>query len=117
MKYKDLRPSHLQMFAHISFEGISIVELASKLNISKQAVSKMANDLLNAGVLIKKTIPRINAHFLSLLIRKKNAGIHEGMKHLKSVDEMIVSLFGDKKSKILLKQILEIIHFYEEKGP
>ena len=77
----------------------------------------MVNDLLNAGVLIKKDNPEDKRSSLITFDTNKNAGIYEGMKHLKTVDEMIISLFGDKKSKTLLKHLLEIIEFYEEKGP
>ena len=54
MGANKLRPSHLQLFAYIPFSGITIVELANKANISKQAVSAMVKELLNEKILIKR---------------------------------------------------------------
>ena len=47
MSFPHLRPSHLQLFAHIPFNGITVVELAKKMNISKQAVSKSIKELID----------------------------------------------------------------------
>src|SRR5690349_18386566 len=40
-----LRRSHMALFPHIALEGTRISDLAEKLGISKQAVSKLVDDL------------------------------------------------------------------------
>ena len=90
-----LKPSHMQLFPAIPFEGISIVKLAKKLEISKQAVSALVSDMLDMKILKKFDM-------------KKNSGILKGMKLLSELDNDLIELLGDKKA-ILVNQALKDI--------
>lgn len=109
IKYNNLKPSHLQLFAHIPFEGITVVELASKMQISKQAVSVMVKELLAAKLLIKKNNPDDKRSFLITFSQSKSTGIMRGMKHLKEMDNAIVSILGKKQAKQLQSLLDKLI--------
>jgi len=108
-----LRPSHLQLFPYIPFAGITIVELAQKANISKQAVSVMVKELLREKILIRKENPNDKRSFLLFFNNNKSSGIFKGMKLLKGLDEEIIKLLGTKRSKNLHLELLKIIDKYE----
>jgi DNA-binding MarR family transcriptional regulator len=105
----DLRQSHMQLFPLIPFEGITIVELADRLNISKQAVSVLVKDLLDKRILVKIDHPIDKRSFLVTFNQKKGANIFQGMKLLSQLDEKIIEKFGERKAKDLNKMLNIII--------
>lgn len=106
---KNLKPSHLDLMAHIEFEGITVVDIAKKANISKQAVSILVNEMVEFGVLIKKNNPHDKRSFLVCFNEESNVSVYEGMKFLASLDREIIKLLGDKKSKTVLMALNQII--------
>lgn len=112
MKYEKLKPSHLQLFAHIPFEGITIVELAKKLEISKQAVSKLVADLVDEGLLIKKENPNDSRSFLVTFELGERSMLFKGMRELSNLDSELESLLGVKNTKSLQKMLTKIIEAF-----
>ena len=108
-----LRPSHLQLFAYIPFSGITIVELAQKANISKQAVSVMVKELLNEKILIKKDNQSDKRSFLVYFNEDKRSGIFKGMQMLKKLDSEFINILGEKGTKGFHSSLLKIIEKYE----
>src|SRR5687767_5992454 len=53
----SLRRSHLALFPHIALEGTRISDLADKLGISKQAISKLVDELEQHDVLARTADP------------------------------------------------------------
>ena len=115
LKIDNLRPSHLQLFAHIPFEGITTVELAEKMNISKQAVSKSVNELLEFGVLIKKDNPVDSRSFLITFSKKDKSSLFQGMQELAKLDSEIESLLGKKETKKLRETLTSVISHFEHR--
>ena len=109
MGANKLRPSHLQLFAYIPFSGITIVDLAQKTKISKQAVSAMVKELLNEKILIKKDNENDKRSFLVHFNKDKRSGIFKGMQLLKKLDSEFIELLGDKGTKSLHSSLITII--------
>ena len=109
-----LKPSHFQLFPHIPFDGITIIELSQIMNISKQAVSQLVNELINLGILKKRSNPNDRRSVLISFNTKGNVSIMEGMKSLKGLDSKIESILGLNGSKKFNKQLLEIISNFGE---
>lgn len=108
----DLRPAHLELMAHIEFEGSTIVDIAAKAGISKQAVSVLVKEMLGFEVLKRLPHPTDKrASLISFNLESKN-NIFKGMQFLASLDKDIIEALGEKQSKVFLKQLLKIItHF------
>jgi DNA-binding MarR family transcriptional regulator len=106
---EGLKPSHFQCFPHIPFEGISIVELAQKMSVSKQAVSQLVNELIHLKVLLKSNNPVDRRSVLVTFNTKGNLNIMEGMKSLKVLDSQIESVLGLNSTKKFNKQLQDII--------
>lgn len=111
---EGLKPSHFQCFPYIPFDGITIINLAQTMNISKQAVSQLVNELINLGVLKKSNNPSDRRSVLITFNTKGKASIMEGMKSLKGLDSHIESILGKNDSKKFNKQLLEIISNFGE---
>ena len=45
-----LRLAHTQLFPHITFEGIRLTEVAKRLEVTKQAISPLVDELVDAGM-------------------------------------------------------------------
>lgn len=106
---EGLRHSHLQLFAHIPFSGTTVVELAKEMNISKQAVSVLVNDLIEFNILLKKDNPSDKRSFLVSFNEDKGSGVFQGMKLLKSLDIELENLLGKNKSKQFQESLLKVI--------
>jgi DNA-binding MarR family transcriptional regulator len=104
-----LKPSHMQLFPVIPFGGISIVELAKKLEISKQAVSILVNDMLDMKILKKFDHPSDKRSFIIKFDMKKNSSLIKGMGLLSKLDNELIVLLGEKKVKLVNQALLEII--------
>ncbi|MFT6632713.1 MAG: DNA-binding MarR family transcriptional regulator [Bacteriovoracaceae bacterium] len=105
----ELKPSHLQLFAYIPFEGITVVDLATKMKISKQAVSVLVNDLIEAKVFLKKSHPTDKRSFLITFNEKGDRNIFKGMKLLKELDDELELIVGKKNTKLVQSSLLKII--------
>ena len=55
--FKDLKNSQVFCLAHIDLNGTSIVDLAERSNVSKQAVSKLVSELVALGYLSTSQAP------------------------------------------------------------
>ncbi|OUR95860.1 hypothetical protein A9Q84_15285 [Halobacteriovorax marinus] len=111
---EELRPSHVALFAHIPFEGITIVDLAKRAQITKQAVSVLVNFLLERDVLIKMDNPNDKRSILVSFNQSKGAAVMKGMKLIKKHDKELIELLGIKNSKTTLASLLKVIEVYGE---
>jgi DNA-binding MarR family transcriptional regulator len=58
--YTSLSARHLQVFEHLDTEGVSIIQLAQRAGISKQAMSKMVKEVAHEGFVNVVTDDRDN---------------------------------------------------------
>ena len=107
--WEDLKPSHLQLFAYIPFKGITVIDLANKMNISKQAVSVLVNDLIKAKVFLKKSHPTDKRSFFITFNEVGDRSIFKGMKLLKDLDHELELMVGKKNTKMVQLSLLKII--------
>lgn len=111
---EELKQSHVNLFPYIPFGGITVVGLAKKARISKQAVSVLVNELINKNVLVKIDNPDDKRSFLVSFKQGKSAPIFKGMHLLKGLDKELIELLGAKNSKNTHKDLLKIIEKFQE---
>jgi len=109
----DLKPSHLNLFSYIPFTGISVVELAKKVGVSKQAISVLVNELIDKDVLMKKEHPTDKRSSLICFNEESSEGIYQGMNILKELDQDLVKIMGKANTKIVLNSLLKVIQKFE----
>jgi DNA-binding MarR family transcriptional regulator len=110
---KDLKQSHVNLFPFIPFGGITIVNLAKRAGVSKQAVSVLVNELIDRQVLHKMDNPEDKRSFLISFNQEKSAPIFKGMKLLKDLDQELMKLLGANASKSTHKALLKVISKFE----
>lgn len=111
---KNFRPSHFNLIAHIPFEGITIVDLAKKANISKQATSVMVKSMLDEKILIKIENAKDKRSFLVTFDQSKKSKVFNGMKVAASLDEEFTKFLSESEVKGLGKILDKIIHYYSD---
>jgi DNA-binding MarR family transcriptional regulator len=72
--YHSLSARHLQVFEHLDTEGVSIIQLAQRAGISKQAMSKMVKEVAHEGFVDVVTDERDNRVQL-VNVTQKGAGL------------------------------------------
>ena len=56
--WDNIRPEHLRLISIISLEPVNINELSKRARVTKQAMSKMVNDLISKGFIAYETDPK-----------------------------------------------------------
>ena len=108
-EFRGLRKSHLALFPHIDFDGTRITELAERLDISKQAVSQLVDELAAAGLLSREADP---ADGRAKLVRFTPLGlrrIQEGLSLLNSVEDELAGVLGRREMRALRAPLRALI--------
>lgn len=51
--YSDLRLPHFQILPHMNVEGARMIDIAQRMNLTRQAISQIADDLEDKGYLLR----------------------------------------------------------------
>jgi len=103
-----LRRSHMSLFPHIALEGTRITELADKLSISKQAVSKLVDDLEQLGVVARRDDPEDARARLVAFTKLGREGLFTGLSVLSELEQELVSMLGEPRFDQLRAALLDI---------
>lgn len=103
-----LRRSHMSLFPHISLEGTRITELADKLGITKQAISKLVDDLEQTGIVSRKEDPDDARARLVMFTRRGREGFFEGLSVLHELETELLTLLGKTRLGQLRSALLDI---------
>lgn len=109
----ELRPAHIDLLAFISFGGITIVEISKKMDISKQAVSVLVNEMIEFGVLKKLDNPKDKRSFLVSFNQESDTGVFFGLSFLSELDEELKKTIGKKNSNLVLSSLLKVISKFD----
>jgi DNA-binding MarR family transcriptional regulator len=103
-----LRRSHTSLFPHIALEGTRITELADRLGITKQAVSKLVDDLEAVGVLTREPDPEDARARRVQFTKRGKEGFFEGLTVLRGLEQELAGWVGNKRMKQLRTTLLTI---------
>lgn len=105
-----LRRSHMSLFPHIALEGgTRVTELSDKLGISKQAVSKLVDDLVELDVLTRAPDPDDARAARVMFTRRGREGFFRGLAVLRELEDELAGWLGDKRMEQLRSALL-IVH-------
>jgi DNA-binding MarR family transcriptional regulator len=108
-KGPPLRRSHTSLLPHIALRGTRITDLAEKLGITKQAVSKLVDDLEALGMLAREPDPEDARARLVVFTKRGKEGLFEGLAVLGALEAELASWVG-KTRMAQLRAALLIIH-------
>ena len=106
--WDDIRPDHLRLISIISSETVNINELSKRARVSKQAMSKMVNDLISKGVIAFETDPK-DSRSKIISITKEGVEFMEYFKGCaKLVEKKFENIIGVKKTQQLIDILAEL---------
>lgn len=104
-----LRQAHTQLFPHITRDGVRLTELATRLDVSKQAIGPLVDDLVAAGVVARVPDP---ADARAKLIRWTPAGLRaleHGIGVLAALEAELAARVGKQRLKTLADTLADLI--------
>lgn len=111
-----LRRSHMALFPHIALEGTRITDLADKLVISKQAVSKLVDDLEQHGVLARMPDPGDARARLVSFTRRGREGFFDGLAVLRELEQTVSGWLGEERFEQLRAALLTLHDKLQDDG-
>ena len=114
--YNDFKIGHCMVMLNLESEGITAAELAKKVNVSKQAMSKLVQELIEKGFVISVKHPQDHR---ATLIRATEEGLRffEALMICRKKVELEMSqVIGEEKLSQLHLILREILDHYELVG-
>ena len=97
----DITLRHFVIIPHIDHSGIRAVEIARQVGISKQAVSKLVDELVQKGYLELKADPTDGRALLVFMSHKGNDFLKLAIKHTQQVEKQWQNQVGKNEFHIL----------------
>lgn len=111
------RPSHMALFPHLSLEGSRITALAEQMQISKQAVGQVVEELEEMGVVCRVPDPSDGRAKLVQFTPAGRKGMLQGLDLLKRMEEDVSAVVGAKRMKELGATLGRLLtHIDDERG-
>lgn len=106
--WDTIRPDHLRLISIISTEQLNINELSKRARVSKQAMSKMVNDLISKGFIAFETDPN-DSRSKIISITKEGVDFMTYFKGCaKLVEKRFEEIIGVKKTQQLIHILAEL---------
>jgi DNA-binding MarR family transcriptional regulator len=102
------RPASMALLPHVALEGTRVVDLADKLQISKQAVSKRVAELVEEGIFELVDDPSDGRARLVRFTAHGKAAIHHGLGVLASLERELGERIGPDRLAELHRTLLEL---------
>jgi DNA-binding MarR family transcriptional regulator len=103
------RPSTMALFPHIALEGTRIVDLADRLQITKQAVSKRVGELVEHGIVEVVADPADGRAKLVRFTAHGLAAIHHGLGVLNGIERELAERIGTERMTAL-RETLDLLN-------
>lgn len=113
---EGLREAHLRLFPFIALEGTRLTDLATRLGVTKQAVSQLVADLEALGVLEKRPDPLDGRARLITFSERGREGLLHGLGLLAEVEGELRDALGDATLDALHEALLAL-HDHLEPPP
>jgi len=114
--YPGFNHSHLPLFMSIGTTGISNNELAEKLNVTKQATSKIIKEL-EAIDMVKSEKSQTDARAVMLFLTSEGEKYYQYLKtQLYQLEEQYKKLVGAKNYEIAIDVMVKLVNFHEQQN-
>ena len=107
------RQALANLLPHIALEGTRLTELAERVGVSKQAVSKLVAEFVDQGMLELSADPEDGRAKLVRFTPRGVDGIRQGLAVLASVEEEIASKVGKKQMLALREGLVAMLDALE----
>jgi|SRR6185437_3166941 len=116
LHYPGFNHAHLPLFMSIGTAGISNNELAEKLNVTKQATSKIVKEL-EAINMVRSEKSQADARSAMLFLTGEGEKYYQYLKaQIYQLEEQYKKLVGAKNYEIAVDVMLKLIDFHEKQN-
>lgn len=110
----EFNNAHLPLLMSIGTDGISNNELAAKLNVTKQATSKIIKELETTNM-VKSEKSEKDARVAMLYLTSEGENFYHHIKgQVMELEEQYKKVVGAKNYEIAIDVMLKLIKFHEE---
>lgn len=108
--------SHLPLFMSIGRSGISNSMLADRLNVTKQATSKIIKELESLNM-VRSEKSQTDARSMTLYLTSDGEKFYQHVKtQILKLEEQYKKLVGAKNYEIAIDVMLQLINFHEKEN-
>ena len=111
--YQDVRVGHIIALVHIDFEGISLNHLAINAGITKQGMSKIVKELVDAGYVVTEKSLTDARSFNVLLTNKGYDALSMWKECTQHVDKEFTKIVGSERLEQLKDILSVLVNHYE----
>ena len=98
---EDITLRHFVIIPHIDHQGARAVEISRQVGISKQAVSKLIDELVQKGYLELKADPSDGRAHLVFMSNKGNEFLKSAIKYTQQVEKQWAAEVGEQEFKTM----------------
>jgi len=106
--FSALKQSYTNLFPHLDFEGVRVVELSTKLDISKQAVSQTLAELAALGVVELVPDPDDGRAKLARFTKRGGRALAQGLGVLRTIEDELEEAIGSTHTRALHRALLAL---------
>ncbi len=106
--WDGIRPDHMRLLSILSLEPMNINELSKRARVSKQAMSKMVNDLIAKNFIAFEVDPRDSRSKLITITKESVDFLEYLLQCNKLVEERFKGIIGVKKTEQLIALLSEL---------
>lgn len=103
-----LKGAHTALLPHLDYDGVRVVDLARRLEISKQAVSQTLAEMVEHGVVELLPDPSDKRAKLARLTPAGAASIAQGLSTLKAIERELAREVGEARLRALHDGLLAL---------
>jgi DNA-binding MarR family transcriptional regulator len=105
----QLRLAHTQLFPHITFDGVRITTIAKRLEVSKQAIGPLVDELVAAGLVERVDDPSDARAKLVRWTRRGRAALRHGLGVLTRLERELAPRVGRARMAALADTLERLI--------
>ncbi|WP_042274572.1 MarR family winged helix-turn-helix transcriptional regulator [[Clostridium] dakarense] len=108
--FEDIRPAHGFLFTCITPNGATGIEIAEYLGITKQAVSKMVDDLEKRGYVMRQTHPTDKRGKIIVLTEQGRLIMKAKEEILAEIEKRWMENIGTERMQMLKEDLTKLVH-------
>ncbi|WP_459470551.1 MarR family winged helix-turn-helix transcriptional regulator [Aquirufa beregesia] len=112
--YENFKIGHIIVLMNLTEQGVTTTDLAKKAKVSKQAMSKLVNELIQKGYLISKSHPQDLRSSLLFCTEKGNQFLEDLMKSRAHLEQKFAEIVGQERLAELNQLLIEIVSHYDD---
>lgn len=112
--YENFKIGHIIVLMNLAEQGVTSTDLAKIAKISKQAMSKLVNELIQEGYIISANNPHdLRSSFL-FCTEKGNQFLEDLMKSRAHIEQKFAEIVGQERLVELNQLLSEIVSHYDD---